>query len=224
MDVLAIVHGPNVGASVFGDAARARGDRLVEWFPTVDDDIPRGDAVLVFGGAMHVDQEAEHPWMRVEVEALRRFLDARTPVMGVCLGAQLLAQAAGAHVGPARTPEIGWVPVELTAPASDDPVFGSLPKRFDTFQWHHYAFDVPPGAAELARSAVCSQAFRLDGTTWGVQFHPEVTHGQVQSWLEEKDDVDVDWDALAAETEHRIADWNAFGRELCTAFLDAVTR
>src|SRR5205807_4977108 len=76
MDVLAIVHGPNVGAGVFGDAVRARGDRLVEWFPTFEDDIPRADAALVFGGAMHVDQEAEHPWLRIEVEALRSFLDA----------------------------------------------------------------------------------------------------------------------------------------------------
>jgi GMP synthase (glutamine-hydrolysing) len=222
MDVLAIVHGPNVGAGVFGDAVRARGDRLVEWFPTVGDDIPRADAVLVFGGAMHVDQEAEHPWLRVEVEALRRFLDAGTPVMGVCLGAQLLAQAAGARVGPARTPEVGWLPVELTAAASDDPLFGSVPQQFDAFQWHHYAFSVPPGATELARSAVCSQAFRLDGNAWGVQFHPEVTHAQVQSWLEEKDDVDVDWSAFAAETKRRIDEWNAFGRAMCTAFLDAV--
>jgi GMP synthase (glutamine-hydrolysing) len=224
MDVLAIVHGPNVGAGVFGDAVRAHGDKLVEWFPTFDDDIPTADAVLVFGGAMHVDQEAEHPWLRIEVEALRRFLDAGRPVMGVCLGAQLLAQAAGAHVGPARAPEIGWLPVDLTGSASNDPLFGGLPKRFDAFQWHHYAFDVPPGATELARSAVCSQAFRLDGNTWAVQFHPEVTHAQVQSWLEEKDDVDVEWDALAAETERRIDEWNVFGRELCTAFLDAVKR
>jgi GMP synthase (glutamine-hydrolysing) len=220
MDVLAIVHGPNVGAGVFSDAVRARGDRLIEWIPMASDDVPQdADAVIVLGGAMHVDQEAEHPWLPVEVDALRRFLDARTPVLGVCLGAQLLARAAGAYVGPARAPEIGWLSVELTPDATDDPLFGSLPKRFDAFQWHHYAFEVPSGAIELARSAVCSQAFRLDGNTWAVQFHPEVTHAQVRSWLDEKDDVEVDWDALAAETERRIDDWNAFGRELCAAFL-----
>jgi GMP synthase (glutamine-hydrolysing) len=219
MDVLAIVHGPNVGAGVFADAVRMRGDRLLEWIPSSTADPPRADAVLVFGGAMHVDQEADHPWLRVELDVLRRLLAARTPVLGVCLGAQLLAQATGARVGPARAPEIGWLPVELTAGASEDALFASVPQRFDAFQWHHYAFDVPAGATELARSAVCSQAFRLDGNSWGVQFHPEVTREQVRSWLEEKDDVDVDWDALAVETERRMDDWNAFGRDLCTAFL-----
>jgi GMP synthase (glutamine-hydrolysing) len=222
MDVLAIVHGPNVGAGVFADAVRRRGDRLLEWVPSSSADPQRPDAVLVFGGAMHVDQEAEHPWLRVEVDVLRRLLDAGTPVLGVCLGAQLLAQAAGAQVGPAPEPEIGWLPVELTADAREDPVFGSVPERFDAFQWHHYAFDVPAGATELARSTVCSQAFRLDGNAWGVQFHPEVTLEQVESWLDEKDDVDIDWDALAAETERRIDQWNEFGRDLCTTFLEAI--
>jgi GMP synthase (glutamine-hydrolysing) len=222
MDVLAIVHGPNVGAGVFADAVRQRSDRLVEWIPSSSAAAPRADAALVFGGAMHVDQEAEHPWLRAELDVLRRLLDERIPVLGVCLGAQLLAQAVGARVGPASAPEIGWLPVELTAEARDDSLFASVPKRFDAFQWHHYAFEVPQGATELARSAVCSQAFRLDGNAWGVQFHPEVTREQVQSWLEEKDDVDLDWAALAAETERRIATWNAFGRDLCTAFLDAV--
>ncbi len=222
MDVLAIVHGPNVGAGVFGDAVRARGDRLLEWIPASGSEVPQADAVLVFGGAMHVDHVDEHPWLRHEVEALRRVLDSRTPVLGVCLGAQLLAQAAGAHVGPAAAPEIGWLPLELTAQASDDPLFSSAPVRFDAFQWHHYAFDVPSGATELARSAVCAQAFRLDGSAWAVQFHPEVTHAQVQSWLEEKDDVDLDWEELAAETERRIDAWNDFGRNLCAAFLENI--
>ena len=219
MDVLAIVHGPNVGAGVFADAVRARGDRLIEWIPSSNDDVPHAEAVLVFGGAMHVDQEAEHPWLQIEVDVLRRFLEAGTPVLGVCLGAQLLAQTAGAHVGPARSPEIGWLPVELTSDAANDPLFASLPPRFDAFQWHHYAFDIPSGATELARSAVCSQAFRLHEHAWAVQFHPEVTREQVRAWLEEKDEVDVDWDALAAETDRRIDAWNEFGRGLCTAFL-----
>jgi GMP synthase (glutamine-hydrolysing) len=224
MDVLAIVHGPNVGAGVFADAIRRRGDRLVEWIPSTSAALPPADAVLVFGGAMHVDQEAEHPWLRVELDVLRRLLDAHTPVLGICLGAQLLAQAAGADVGPAPEPEVGWLPVELTPNGTKAALFASAPERFEAFQWHHYAFEVPAGATELARSAVCPQAFRLDGNAWGVQFHPEVTRDQVQSWLEEKDDVEVDWDALALETERRIDKWNSFGRDLCTSFLHAAIR
>ncbi len=222
MDVLAIVHGPNVGAGVFAEAVHARRDRLLQWIPATGEEPPRADAVLVFGGAMHVDQEDEHPWLRTELEVLRRLLELRTPLLGVCLGAQLVAQAAGAHVGPARNPEIGWLPVELTDGSANDSLFQSVPQRFDAFQWHHYAFDVPRGAVELARSEVCSQAFRLGDNAWGVQFHPEVTREQVHSWFEEKDDVDVDWNAFAAETDRRIEAWNAFGRDLCGAFLATV--
>jgi GMP synthase-like glutamine amidotransferase len=220
MDVLAIVHGPNVGAGVFDDVVRTRGDRLLEWIPEMTGDVAKADAVIVLGGAMHVDHVKEHPWLRTEVDALRCFIDSDTPTLGVCLGAQLLAQAAGAHVGPSPAPEVGWLQVELTPEAPDDPVFESVPRHFDAFQWHHYAFDVPTGATELARSDVCSQAFRLGGSAWAVQFHPEVTHEQVRSWIDEKDDVAVDWDALAAETEQRIDEWNQFGRDLCAAFLD----
>jgi GMP synthase (glutamine-hydrolysing) len=222
MDVLSIVHDPKVGAGVFADAVRDRGDRLLEWIPSSNGAVPQADAVLVFGGAMHVDQEAEHPWLRAELELVRGFLETETPIFGVCLGGQLLARAAGARVGPAIAPEIGWRPVELCASAGDDPVFRSLPARFEAFQWHHYAFDVPAGATELGRSPVCSQAFRVRDNAWGIQFHPEVTEAQVRSWLDEKDDADVDWDELAAETERRIDDWNGFGRELCAAFLGAV--
>jgi GMP synthase (glutamine-hydrolysing) len=228
MDVLAVIHGDKVRAGVFGDVVAARGHRLEEWSLAWGTPLPRPlDAyggVLVFGGAMHADQDRHHPWLREENFFLQRLLDLQTPVLGICLGAQLLAKAACASVHPADEFEIGWHPVELTDAAADDPVLGQLPERFDSFQWHYYTYDVPAGAIELARSRICTQAYRLGDNAWGVQFHPEVTLAQVQSWVDEKEEVPIDDQALMAETRERIGAWNALGRELCGAFVDAAER
>ncbi len=228
MDVLAVIHGDKVRAGVFADVVAARGHRLEEWSLAWETALPRPldaySAVLVFGGAMHADQDRHHPWLREENMFLQRLLDLQTPVLGICLGAQLLAKAAHASVYPAEEFEIGWYPVELTEAAAKDPLLGRLPQRFDAFQWHYYAHGVPAGAVELARSRVCTQAFRLGENAWGVQFHPEVTLAQVQSWVDEKEEVPVDDGALMAETRERIGTWNDLGRELCGAFVDVAER
>jgi GMP synthase (glutamine-hydrolysing) len=225
MDVLAVIHGEKVRAGVFGDAVEARGHRLEEWSLAWGTSLPRPldaySAVLVFGGAMHADQEGHHPWLREENLFLQRLLDLHKPVLGICLGAQLLAKAAHAHVGTASEPEIGWHPVELTEDAADDPLFESLPPRFDAFQWHYYEHGLPAGAVELARNDVCTQAFRLGDSAWGVQFHPEVTLAQVESWLDEDEPVPP---GLLDETRGRIGAWNELGKSLCDAFVGVAER
>ena len=133
------------------------------------------DALVVLGGGMNVHEADRRPYLRDEIALLEETLAARRPVLGVCLGAQLLAAAAGAEMHRARTPEIGWREVELCSAAAADHVVGALPRRFTAFQWHSYAFDIPFGAVELARNEVCPQAYRLGDAAWGVQFHPEVT-------------------------------------------------
>ena len=226
MEVLSIVHGPNVGAEVFADAVRERGHRLVDWVPSTMP-APRLDgigAVMVFGGAMHVDQHSTHPWLAAEDALLRDALEAGTPTLGICLGAQLLAKAADAWVGPTDEPEIGWFPVEVNDEGAADPVFGRLPRRFDAFQWHYYVFEVPAGGRELARNATCPQAFRVGEHAWGVQFHPEVTLEQVRSWIADQEDVPVDWAELDRETQRRMGDWNTLGRTLCSAFVELAER
>jgi GMP synthase-like glutamine amidotransferase len=179
---------------------------------------------MVFGGAMHADQDEHHPWLREENLFLQRVLDLHLPVLGVCLGAQLLAKAAHAPIHPAPQPEIGWHPVELTPEAAEDPVFASLPQSFDAFQWHYYTYEVPAGGVELARSDVCTQGFRLGEFVWAIQFHAEVTREVVADWLEETGEENVDARAIAADTEKRIADWNAIGRKLCGGFVDEAER
>jgi GMP synthase (glutamine-hydrolysing) len=219
MNVLAILHGDNVPAGTFADVVAERGHRLDTWNPATVATPPAAgahDAVIAFGGAMHVDQEAHHPWLREEEQYVRELLDRQVPLLGVCLGAQLVAKACGGGVRPAVEPEIGWCNVERTA---DDPVLDVLPRRFPAFQWHYYAFEVPSGAQELARSPVCPQAFRLGEAGWGVQFHPEVTRAIVAEWIA-KSSGDAPPDLLA-ETDERIGEWVDRGRSLCGAFLDA---
>ena len=228
MQVLGLIHGDAVRAGVFFDAVAARGHRLEEWSFAWDRPLPRplGDygAVIIFGGAMHADQDDRHPWLRDEDTFIQRLFDLGTPVLGVCLGAQLLAKATGAPVGPSPQPEIGWHRVELTDAASDDPVLGDLPSRFDAFQWHFYTHGLPSGADELARSPVCTQAFRLGERVWGVQFHPEVTFAQVEQWISEEPWAVEDAERLIAETRERIGWWNDLGRGLCGAFVETAER
>jgi GMP synthase (glutamine-hydrolysing) len=223
--ILSIVHGGNVREGVFAEPVRERAHELVEWQPASGSPAPlpleEFGAVLVFGGAMHADQEDQHPWLREEDALMRRLIAAEAPVLGVCLGAQLLAKASGARVGPLAEPEIGWFPAELTAAGGRDPVVGALPRTFDAFQWHWHGFDVPAGAEELARSAVCPQAFRIGDHAWAVQFHPEVTLDQVEGWIDDPDDPCPDPEGLRIQTRERIAAWNELGRTLCGAFLDA---
>lgn len=230
MRVLAIVQQRDAGSGVFAEAIRARGDRLEEWVlpgggpPPAD---PLGyDAVLTLGGAMNVDEEDGHPWLANELALLRELLTAEVPLLGLCLGSQLVAAAAGATPVRAPRPEIGWHRVELTAEGLEDPLLGALAPGFEAFQWHSYEFPLPPGAAALARSEVCLQGCRVGERAWAIQFHPEVSRADALAWIDDyRSDPDavrigVDPAALRAETEAKIGVFNELGRALCRRWLD----
>ncbi len=230
MRVLAIVQQADCGPGVFAEAIAARGDRLDCWAQ------PRGgaapgdplgyDAVLVLGGSMNVDEEGEHPWLGPQKRLLRELLAAGVPLLGLCLGAQLLAEAAGAAPRRASRPEIGWHRVELTDDGSADPLLAPLAPGFEALQWHSYEFPLPPGAVALGRSEVCLQACRIGDRAHALQFHPEVSRADALHWIADyRADSDavragVDPAALRAETEAKIAGFNQLGRELCRRWLD----
>ena len=233
MRALAITHQPDAGPGVFADEMRERGVELDDWLlsergtaPAVE--IADYDAVLTFGGAMHADQEDRHPWLRFEKDFLAAMIDDRMPILAVCLGSQVLAEAAGGSAGRASEPEIGWGEVEITDEGARDPVIGPLAPRFTGFQWHSYEALPPDGSAILARSPVCGQAYRLGERAWGIQFHAEVSAADALKWIADyRTDADavrigVDPVALRTETEALIADWNRLGRELCGRFLDTL--
>jgi GMP synthase-like glutamine amidotransferase len=224
--VLSVVHDPSHtgGGGLFETVAEERGHRHERWVAPDgphDADPAAYDAIMVFGGAMHPDQDAEHPWLPVEAEFIRGALDERVPLLGVCLGSQLIARAAGAGVRPAAAPEVGWHAVELTGAGRDDPLIGVLPDRVDAFQWHYYTFGLPAGATLLATSAVSDQAFRIGDHAWAMQFHAEVTREMVETWLAEgEQELPKPRPEVQADTDRLIGAWNGHGRALCEAFLE----
>jgi GMP synthase-like glutamine amidotransferase len=231
MRVLSLVHQPDAASGVFADAAAEAGHELEEWLVSrraaPPAPVEEYGAVLVFGGAMHVDQEDRYGWLGDELELLRRLLARDVPLLGVCLGGQLLARALGAPVRRMPSPEVGWFDVRLTNEAADDPVFGGLPERFCSFQWHSYHFELPAGAVPLARNDRCLQAFRAGGSAWGIQFHAEVTGASAADWARTsnpEDDGALDLPRLVAESRERIPAWNAFGKELCGRFLEVASQ
>jgi GMP synthase-like glutamine amidotransferase len=143
------------------------------------------DALLVFGGPMNVDQHDRFPWLGPETDAIRDAALGGLPVFGVCLGAQLLARALGAKVTKNPVPEVGLLPVELTAAGATDPLFAGWPRQVSVVQWHSDTFALPAGATLLATSPVCRhQAFRYGSRAYGLQFHPEVTADMVAEWAD----------------------------------------
>jgi len=230
MRVLSIVHetGDTGGGGLFEDRAVALGHEHTRWLPA-DGAAPAPpdafDAVMVFGGAMHPDQDELHPWLSGEADYIRAAVFGRVPLLGVCLGSQLVARAADGGVHPADAPEIGWCEVTLTADGSSDPVLGLLPERVTAFQWHYYAWRLPPGGTLLAESASSPQAFRLGDRVWGVQFHPEVSRRMLDHWyVEGEDELPLPADAIRTQTDAELPGWNAHGTALCDAFLSEAAR
>lgn len=229
MDILALVHEDDARSGVFAAAVHAAGARLEEASYALDEPPARDpseyDAVIVLGGAMHVDQADRHPWLDRERELIGRLIERRTPVLGVCLGSQLVAQVAGAEVGPLPGGlEIGWHDVELEPAGRDDPVLGALPRRFRAFQWHEYGV-LGGGVARLATGAAGLQAFRAaDAPAWGVQFHAEVDAEIVAGWLANDAVPELDTAALADQSRAEMPRWNELGRALCGAFVAEATR
>lgn len=231
MKVLAIVHQRDAGPGVFAEAIAAAGGELDEWTlaerpqPPAD---PFGyDAVFVLGGAMNVDEGERHGWIGEEEALLRELLAREVPLLGLCLGAQLLAGAAGAQPRRAPRPEIGWHRVEVTAEGASDPLLGSLAPSFEAFGWHSYEFPLPPGAVPIARSEVCLQACRIGARAWAIQFHPEVSRADALHWVDDYEAdpdavrIGIDPAALGAETAEKIDAFNELGRDLCRRWLEA---
>ena len=188
MRVLTIVHQPEVGPGVFLDPLAASGANVETWMPPDATEPPSAlesyDAILSFGGDAHPMQHDRFPWLIDEKRFLAAALKARKPMLGLCLGAELIAEAEGSATRRASRPEIGWYDVKLTAAGVTDPVIGFAGPRFQALEWHSYEVVLPSRATALARSETCLQAYRIGGHAWGIQFHAEVTGSDFEQWLE----------------------------------------
>ncbi len=159
------------------------------------------DLVIAMGGPMSVNDEEALPWLRPEKEFIRDAVKRRVPVLGICLGAQLIASALGGRVYPNAKKEIGWFPIEATPGPAD--VF-RFPEKCLVFHWHGETFDLPPGAVRLARSEACeNQAFQIDRTVIGLQFHLETTPESAEALLGHCADELVPGQFIQTESEMR---------------------
>lgn len=143
------------------------------------------DALLVLGGVMDVWEEAAHPWLVPEKRAIREAVEShRLPMLGICLGHQLLADAMGGTVGLMTAPEIGVLTTAVTDAGRADPLFGALGPTFPALHWHGAEVTrVPPGATALAATAACGvQAMRVGDRAYGMQFHAEVSRTTLAEW------------------------------------------
>ena len=143
------------------------------------------DGIVSMGGPQSVNEQAKYPYLMREIELLNDALKAQVPILGVCLGAQLLAAALGAKVTKNPQKEIGWYPLTRELGADGDPLFEPFGQTETVFQWHSDTFALPKGAVRLASSPLCQeQAFRYGDNVYGLQFHVEVTEAIIRAWMQ----------------------------------------
>ncbi|MGA1874296.1 MAG: type 1 glutamine amidotransferase [bacterium] len=189
------------------------GDRL----PTHLNDL---DAVITMGGPMNVYEEDKYPFLRDEIDFLQRAIEAKIPVLGICLGAQMIAKACGAAIRTSLVKELGWYEVILTEAGFGDEFFYGLPKILQVLQWHEDMFELPPAASLLATSKGCPhQAFRCR-QAYGLQFHIEINREMLFEWFADLDQRD----GIILQFEHMKHDIAAQAKRIYSNFFAIARR
>ena len=190
------------------------GDALPEWPHETS-------GIIALGGAMHVTQTREFPFLDAEVKLMRRIVHEGGPVWGICLGAQLLTLAAGGDVYKRKQAEVGWVSIEKVA---DDPLLRGISSPVVAFGWHAYSCRVPATSHLIARTGDGVQAFRAGGKAWATQFHPEVDAVMAPHWVRdaaaEHHEQGKGWiEELHADTDRYLPAYPSFCRVLTENFV-----
>ena len=187
-------------------------------------------ALIILGGPMNVDDESSFPILRWEKRIIRAAIDEAVPILGICLGAQLIATTLGAAVFHGAVKEIGWSPISITPMAKSIPYSATCPRTPTVFQWHGDGFELPSAAILLASSQhYRTQAFRLGKTIYGLQFHLEVTPRMIERWLDERTkDLAlapyVQPDKIIADTQNYAPALKYYGERFLAEFLRRVAR
>ena len=216
---------------------RRRGHRIrfknFDRHPDAQLNVDRYRGLIVLGGPMNVEDHPQRAHLASEMRAIERMLEQGKPVLGICLGAQLLAHVLGAPVSRNEVPEIGWYPLQKTAEGLSDAVLAPLQADTPVFQWHGCHFDIPRDAVHLARSPQCEQqAFRYGDNAYGFQFHLEMDPPLIERWLATpayRDELAAsglphDDVAIRALTQTHIAPMQAQAEAVFNNFLDLVGR
>lgn len=190
-EILVFQHDPFEDLGVFAEVLerQAAGYRVIRLFhgETPTEDWERIKALIVLGGPMSVEDEAIYPFLRWEKRIIQAAIDEGVAILGVCLGAQLIASTLGTSVYQGPVKEIGWSSVSITPHGQVDSLLGYLPENATVFQWHSDGFHLPSGAIRLASSINFeNQAFRIGKTIYGLQFHLEVTPRMIERWIDER--------------------------------------
>ena len=171
---------------------------------------------------MNVDDEAHYPFLTEEKAFIRALIEKEIPLLGICLGAQLIAQAAGGRVYRADEKELGWYEVHLTREGAKDFLFGGLPESFYVFQWHEDTFSIPPqGKSHVTATGCLNQGFKIGKRAYGLQFHLEADVTMINGWLASERDADhlTSLGIIQQETSEKSTDCLRWGKKLFANFL-----
>jgi GMP synthase (glutamine-hydrolysing) len=215
--IFGLYHDASEGAGLIAETLKDRGIAFQPVHLYQGEGLPRDtsdlEGLVIMGGPMNVDEVDRYPFLLPELQLIEKVLSEKKPILGVCLGAQLIAKALGARVFANKQREVGWHPISMTEAAKSDPYFSKLPQTLTVLHWHGDTFELPSGAVHLAQSAPCeNQAFRWGDNVYALQFHIEATPSMLRAWC--SSEAGASYARSAGETPEGIlkATPVAFGR------------
>ncbi|MEM6254265.1 MAG: type 1 glutamine amidotransferase [Cyanobacteria bacterium P01_D01_bin.156] len=193
---------------ILGNQLIERGTELTNWLPEQEEKSPSGnfDGLIILGGPMNAHEDETYPHLKQVVELIHQFHAEDKPIMGVCLGAQLIARAFGSRVQPHSVPELGFSPLKVIDSVATEPWLQNCPDDLHIMQWHFDTFNLPVQATLLMTNDICKhQAYRIGTNIYGFQFHLEVTPEIIADWLAAKSDwIDTHYPELDKKIQAQI--------------------
>lgn len=229
-NILIIQHEPHENAGALDPLLSANGRKVTYCHAYKNDPIPLEeelcvlDGVVILGGSMSANDQEKYPFIKDELKMIPQLVKLKVPILGICLGSQLIAKALGSRVYKGSQKEIGWYPLTLSEAATKDNVFGSVGYQTFMFQWHGETFDLPSGAIRLASSPLYpNQAFRYTDRIYGLQFHCEMTDSLIRDWIQtgekELTEANISAEKILEETPRYLPGLRRFVHQLAEKWL-----
>ena len=226
MKALVLTHHPDEGPGLFKEILIQRGWEVQEVWLWKVRGLPEPapfHLLVIMGGPLSVNEEDSYPFLLAEKDFVRRWIEEGNPTLGVCLGAQLIADVLGSRVYKGHCEEIGWYEAVLTEEGKRDRCLCSFPQNFSVFQWHAETYDLPKGSVNLATSQnYPHQAFRFGDRAYGFQFHLEVTEEMIEIWLNDSDLKDLEKSHILSEASFSLPPIHRLCHRFMLSFLEAI--